>query len=204
MLASLKSLDTWLFLFINSHHVPIFDHFFLVVTSLGSGWVIAPIILFFILKKIPAPRRISIIVFSLIVMIASGVVNSRLKKAFRTPRPAAIFAQEHDAASDAVCRARNISARTMHIVGERLMENSFPSGHTNTVFSAAMLMVLCFGWRWWPAFIVAGLVGYSRVYLGAHFPSDVAGGAVLGVAIVWIGFMCYIQFDIKRRLFHDQ
>jgi undecaprenyl-diphosphatase len=199
MLTFFKMLDHNVFLSINGHHAFLFDQFFLLVTYFGSGWVIAPIILFLVIKKIPAPRRISVIMFSLIIMIVSGVVNSQLKKAFRTPRPAALFAQEHMAPPDAVSRAQ-----TVHIVGERLMENSFPSGHANTAFSAAMLMMLCFGRRWWPAFIVAGLTGYSRVYLGAHFPSDVIGGALLGIGIVWTGFMCYNKFLWRGKAAHDQ
>jgi undecaprenyl-diphosphatase len=63
---------------------------------------------------------------------------------------------------------------------------SFPSGHATTAFALAALLAL---WhpRWAAAWLaLAGLVGLSRVVLGAHFPSDVLAGAALGVGVALI------------------
>lgn len=60
---------------------------------------------------------------------------------------------------------------------------SFPSGHATTAF--ALATVLSF-WRpkWTAAWLaLAAAVGWSRIVLGSHFPSDVLAGAVLGVAV---------------------
>jgi undecaprenyl-diphosphatase len=64
---------------------------------------------------------------------------------------------------------------------------SFPSGHATATFGAAVAVS-----RMWPrtAFVwwtLAVLIGYSRIYLGHHYPLDVIGGAVLGVAVAfWV------------------
>jgi membrane-associated phospholipid phosphatase len=60
---------------------------------------------------------------------------------------------------------------------------SFPSGHTTSAFAAAVaLSYMRPDWRNW-LFGGAALIGLSRVLVGAHFPSDVVGGAVLGATV---------------------
>ena len=55
---------------------------------------------------------------------------------------------------------------------------SFPSGHTINTFSVATLSALFFR-RGWLVYLAAGLVGYSRVYTGSHWPTDVLISAML-------------------------
>lgn len=58
---------------------------------------------------------------------------------------------------------------------------SFPSGHATTAFAlAAVLGFLSERW-FYPALLLAGLIGLSRVTLGVHYPSDVLAGAVIGL-----------------------
>jgi undecaprenyl-diphosphatase len=67
------------------------------------------------------------------------------------------------------------------------VSKSFPSGHAASTFGAAVAVS-----RMWPQtrfvwWTLAVLIGYSRVYLGHHYPFDVLGGAIIGIAIAfWV------------------
>lgn len=67
---------------------------------------------------------------------------------------------------------------------------SFPSGHTSEAFATATSLALI-NHKWYvvvPAYTWAGLVGYSRMYMGVHYPADVLAGAVLGTGSAWISY----------------
>lgn len=58
---------------------------------------------------------------------------------------------------------------------------SFPSGHTAAAFVFAMLLARFYPSLMLPGFVLALLIGSSRVLLGVHYPSDIAAGALLGI-----------------------
>jgi len=60
---------------------------------------------------------------------------------------------------------------------------SFPSGHTLSSFAAATILGIRNKKFAVPAFILAGLIAFSRLYLYVHFPSDVLSGIVIGILI---------------------
>jgi undecaprenyl-diphosphatase len=65
---------------------------------------------------------------------------------------------------------------------------AFPSGHTSTAFTTAMNLSLAIP-KWYvavPAFTWASAVGYARMHLGVHYPSDVLMGAVVGAGSAWL------------------
>lgn len=67
---------------------------------------------------------------------------------------------------------------------------SFPSGHTSVAFATATSLSII-SHKWYvivPAFTWASLIGYSRLYLGVHYPADVIGGAFIGSASALLSY----------------
>lgn len=74
------------------------------------------------------------------------------------------------------------SIANVRVIADRPSTYAFPSGHAATAFAGAYgltrLVRRCRGWIW----ALAILITVSRVYVGVHYPSDVLGGAIVGLA----------------------
>ena len=80
-------------------------------------------------------------------------------------------------------------------------DGSFPSGHTAVSFAAAFALKAAGSPLWKPALALAVLIAFSRLYLYVHWPSDVLGGAVLGMAVGWMGARAAMLLA-QRLLYH--
>ena len=118
-----------------------------------------------------------------LVSVASLSVNSVIKCLARVPRPFA-------------------SGEITCVRPETATGYSFPSGHTQTFATWSSLVALLLKKKWISAIVsvMIVLVALSRMYLGAHYPSDVVVGAALGVGFAFLGSRVFDRVADKRKL----
>jgi undecaprenyl-diphosphatase len=120
----------------------------------------------------------------LAVARAAGVKRSRF--AFRLAAPCIIGATSAvEWPIKSLFRRRRpfIDVVRALVVGRRPDGWSFPSGHTAAAFSGAWILSTVWPKRAPLFFALASTVGFSRIYVGAHYPGDVVSGATLGMLI---------------------
>jgi membrane-associated phospholipid phosphatase len=155
------------FLFINQLTQQLPDTLWAWLTFLGNGWGVFALAFPLLLL---APRILTAGIFAGAI---AAVASSVLKGVFDSPRPAGILAEG-----------------SFYRIGEVLLHRAFPSGHTLTAFAIASAFYfsaprdkrapLLF------LFVIAAFVGLSRNAVGAHWLTDVLGGAGLGI---WCGMI---------------
>ena len=95
-------------------------------------------------------------------------------------------------------RTRPFIAANVPIIINAPSGFSFPSGHTSSSFAAATALSLHYKKYAVIFYIVAALIGFSRIYLYVHYPSDVVAGAILGVVVAIAS--CKLTKNYKKTL----
>ena len=180
MLDFLQALDGNILLFIQEHlRQPWMDGFWKAITHLGDGgffWIAAAAAL--LLWKSTRKAGISA---SLALVIGALITNVALKNIVARIRP------------------YEVVEGLMRII-ERQHDFSFPSGHTCASFAAAFALYKTLPRRWGIACLVlAALISLSRLYVGVHYPSDVLGGAAVGIFAGWAGAALAEYISEKRK-----
>jgi membrane-associated phospholipid phosphatase len=158
------------FLLLNGIHNKFLDVLFINVTLLGDG--VFSILLFLCLLYY---YRTELAFRIIIAYAASGIIAQVLKRILNQPRPYAYF------------KDSDLMILTDGVVYHSSL--GFPSGHTASAFAAATIISM-FNQKNKQlnilVFCLAILAGYSRVYLGQHFPEDVLAGSFIGTLSAFI------------------
>ncbi len=156
---------------------PGMDRFFMLVSKLGYEGVILLDVL--VVVALMVFRRWREAAFAAIAFTGSALLNLGSKQVFQRDRPTLW---------------QSISPEDTF---------SFPSGHAMGSMTFALVVILL-AWptRWrWPVLVLATifvvLVGYSRIYLGVHYPSDILGGWM--AASIWVVGVYLLVFRGQRK-----
>lgn len=163
-MGGIRALDASVFLAVNHlPHSQVANDVVETVSDLGkgAGWVAAAALLAIARSK--GGWRTAVVT-TVTMLAATGLTQGPVKTYFLRQRPWAVLEEDI-------------------VIGKRTSDSSFPSGHTAGSFAAALAMSHCYP-RHRPLLLgLAAGVGFSRVYLGHHYPSDVIGGVVIGTVV---------------------
>lgn len=165
-------LDKKLFHFFNQiMSSPLIDPFMVFISS--KGLALTVILAFFTYSSVKRDWRLFTVLCFL--LLAVGVADF---SAYNFVKP--LFARIRP------CHLASEVVRTIDGCGGKY---SFPSNHAVNLATTTFFVVRYFGWRWgWYVMAVALLVGISRIYLGVHYPLDIAFGFIYGALIGWCVF----------------
>jgi undecaprenyl-diphosphatase len=121
-----------------------------------------------------------LVVMALLLLVVSNAVSEQLKQLFQRPRPC-------------------LALETVRLlVGCSKTNFSFPSSHASNITAQALLFAFFYRPIAVPLFLVVAGVGYSRVYVGVHYPLDVVGGILVGLACGAV--FIFLTREVERRL----
>ena len=170
-----QTIDVWMFMLLNAHgkRSAWLDWLMLAFTQLGN-FIFAMILTVVLFLSGNHTLAYELVLGSMML----GLIVTTMKILIHRTRP-------------------YIKLENIRIIGSRASGQSFPSGHTSQAFFLATLLSHYFGIGMYTGalYMLAALVGLTRIYVGMHYPRDVLGGAMIGT--VW-GLLGVI---INNRLF---
>ena len=180
----LDQIDKSIFLFLNSMHSPAWDSIMWVISG-KLTWIPLYLFILFLLWRTYGKKLLVIFpVIILAVTISDQLSVHAFKEVFMRLRP---------------CHEPSLEGMVHIVNGKCFGKYGFVSSHASNSFVVAVLSLLLLRKRWFTLLILswATIVGYSRIYLGVHYPGDVICGAMLGALTGYFIFRFYILLDRK-------
>ena len=181
----IESFDVWLLLKVNGLNSPFLDE---MMWSVSSPYFGVPFYLFFAYLIYRYVGLKQMVFLCGLILLVAGISDLTAKYCFKEVFER--FRPTHHL----------IIKEQLHIVNDyKGGQFGFISSHAANMFSVGTMVFLLIGkqfkWLFWLLISWASLIGYSRIYLGVHYPSDVFVGAIVGCLIASIMYYLYKQFN---------
>lgn len=183
MLEKILSLDTQLFIYLNSLGSERYDGFWLIVTK-QVNWIPFFLLLFYLIyTKLGLKKTGYLLVYVAVLLLVTDQITNLFKYTFQRARP---------------CNNPEISD-FIRIVQSR-SSFSFFSGHAANTMAVATFLYLIFKKQFkyfWLLFLWPLVFAYSRIYLGLHYPLDILSGYLCGLLLGCLMYKGYQFTQIK-------
>ena len=189
----LERIDQQLFLFINSSNSPFFDQ---VMYAISGRVIWVPLYLAILIYLGVKFKRKFLVILIFIILAATLADQSSVfvKNIVLRLRP---------------CHEPSLTGIVHLVNGECGGVYGFVSSHATNSFNVALLSLMFIKKRWYTISIIlwASIIGFSRIYLGVHYPADVICGSLLGAFIGWSMYSLYVLTDkniLKDKPYFNQ
>ncbi len=193
MILFLQNIDYQLFILVNQKLIhPILDVFFVLIT--GKIFWIAPLLAFSVFAIFFDKKRGKIVFILMILAVSFSDYSAYnwLKPNIKRVRPSRAMKYYED-----ISPGLNRALEDIRILTGRGGKWSMPSNHASNFFAVATLLAIFYFRYRYLYFIVAFLVGYSRIYVGKHYPFDIFIGMIYGIFIALLFYYFWVMIRVK-------
>jgi len=185
MIEELLKYDTHLFLFLNNLGNTTWDTFWLIVTEKWSSIPLYALLLYLLLKHFGWKATLIVAIGAALMITVTDQVASLFKHGIQRPRP---------------CQVESLR-ESIRYVADGCGRYGYFSAHAASSMAAAVYLGLIFrkSYYYLPFLLLiwAVLTGYSRIYLGVHYPLDVISGMAFGGIVGWLFY--FLQGLVRKH-----
>lgn len=188
MLEQIEALDTQLFIYLNNLGSTTWDSFWLIYTEIPTHLPLMLVIGFLLYKKLGQKKFLLLLLFITIMVTLTDQLTNLAKHTFQRPRP---------------CRVPELEG-TIRSIAKYCGRFGYFSGHSSNSMALAIFMGLFLKPNYPKLFVFLIIwalgMGYSRIYIGVHYPADLLTGFTVGALVALLFYKLFHKTVHKLNL----